>query len=126
MRTAAVLLLLVACGCGRQARRDAAELDALLATGGVDRIEFLDDEKDKTNVLAGARAAAVLHLLAATNRAPRRPNAFLKDYASGRVFFYGGTNRLMALHYVPKYDAFVRGQYYFGSKGTNTLNEFFD
>lgn len=126
MRTSLLILPLLACGCGRQAKRDAADLDALLATGRIDRIEFLADEKDKTNVFTGDRVAAVLRLFSATNRVARSTSAWKKNYAAGRIFFYRETNRLMGLHYVPEYDALSRGQYYFAPKGTNELQRFFE
>jgi hypothetical protein len=86
----------------------------------------LADEKEKTNVFGGERAAAVVHLFSATNRVARSTTAWKKNYAAGRVFFYSGSNYLMGLHYVPEYDALSRGQYYFAPKGTNELQRFFE
>jgi len=123
---APLLILFVLVGCGRTAKQDAAEFDALLMTGRIDRIEFLNDETEKTNVFLGERAAAVVQWLNATNRVVRPTSAWKKNYASGQVFFYRGTNYLKGLHYVPEYDALAFGYYYFGPKGTNELRRFFE
>jgi hypothetical protein len=122
----ALLLLLLACGCGRKAKEDAASLDAVLTNSRINRIEFVDEEKEKTNVFTGKRAVAVLQLFSATNRVVRRTSAWKKNYSAGRVLFFADTNYLFGLHYVPEYDALSRGQYYFAPKGTNELRSFFE
>ena len=126
MKTAVLsLVLLVATGCGRQARKDARELDALLTSGAIDRIEFL--EEDKTNVLSGQRALALTRLLAATNRVPRSTWTFVEHHDAGIAIFYNATNRIgNALHYLSDDGALQFGQYRFVFKGTNKLNAFFE
>ena len=123
-----LLVLPLIAGCGGDGRKDAAALDSVLTTGGIDRIEFFAGELDKTNVVSGEQVAIMIQLFSATNRTARRPSQFLKYYISGSVFLYSGTNYLgRPLHYLPKYDALWFGSdYFFGLKSTNQLRTFFE
>lgn len=125
LRVWALFLLLAACGCGIKGRRDAENVDALLRTGPVDRVEILLDEQGKTNVFSGDRAAQIVRMFNPTNRVPRLNSFWRKNYSTGRVAFYQGTNYLIGFHYVPEYGALSRGNYYFALKGTNDLQRLF-
>jgi hypothetical protein len=121
-----VVLLFLFVGCNRRAKHNERELDALLMSGPIDRIVFVDDYKDKTNVIVGDRAAAVLQAFDPTNRVTRKNSGWTRIDFSARVFFYRGSNLVTGIHYTPELKAFARGEYYFATKGTNDVRRFFE
>ena len=119
------LLIVAACGCGGQPRTASVAFDNLLVTGRIDRVAFLNYEKDKTNILADEHAEAFLKLLNSTNRIHRSTSG--RNSSEGAVYLYEGTNYIAGLHYIPEYEALsFAGKYYFGIEGTNQLRAFFE
>jgi hypothetical protein len=89
-RAAIFLLVVILAGCDKEAKRDAAILDAQLATARIDRVEFVSWDGQATNTVAGAEAQKILVSLAATNRMSGHE---LKD-ESRRVYFMNGNERV--------------------------------
>jgi hypothetical protein len=125
-RPVLLLLLFVFEGCSHQAEQDERNLDSFLVNERIDRIEFINDNKEKTNVFVGDRAAAVIQAFGPTNRAKQNDSGWRKIDFSARVFFYSGSNYVMGIHYTPDLKAFAYRKYYFAPKGTNDVRKLFE
>lgn len=82
-----LLLMLFLSGCSHP---DGHEFDSLLASNHIDRIEIVDDEHGRTNVLTEGAAARLLSRLAATNRTADPVRG--KSYISGYVWLCNGSH----------------------------------
>ena len=127
-RFAILVFALFVAGCGREgeSRKHAASFDALLSTGQIDRVQFIHDDAEKTNMLASDRARVVLEAFASGLRSPvSAPDG--KNYAAGRVLFFHGNEQVgWVLHYIPAHDSLSYGYHYFRLKGTNELRRLFE
>jgi hypothetical protein len=107
-------------GCSRP---DGREFDAFLTSNRVDRIEIVDEEHDRTNVLAGEAVTRLLIRLAATNRVADPLHHM--SYSSGYVWLCSGGERVGALAYFPREQILAYRAYEFSFRDTNDIASLF-
>jgi hypothetical protein len=112
--------LLFVLGCSRP---DGREFDAFLTSNRVDRIEIVDEEHDRTNILAGDAVARLLSRFAANNR--MADPLHQKSYASGYVWLCSGDQRIGALAYFPREQILSYRSYEFSFRDTNDIASLF-
>lgn len=113
-----VALLLFGCS-----RRDGREFDAFLSTNHIDRVEVVDDENDRTNVLSGTATAQLLSRFASTNRRPDPLHS--KSYISGYLWMCSGGHRVGAVAYFPREQVLAYRGYEFSFRDTNDIDTLF-
>ncbi len=112
-------------GCGQHEvrARERAELDALLASGRVQRVEFVDRRHDKTNIFVADGALEILDLFSATNRVDL-PQAATKHYSDW--IFLIADDAPVRLQYFPRQQALSYRGYRFALRGTNDIHRYFE
>ena len=118
-----LFLLLIACGCDNPVKKDAATLDAMLATGGVDHIDCFGGPFGVTNGYYDMAANLFLSELSATNRQRASAGPFLTN-RHRTVILFNGSQNIATLRYYPPQDVLVYGAYCFHLKSsTNATSD---
>jgi hypothetical protein len=126
MRLLCLLFLAVLhAGCGQHEdrARERAALDALLTSGRVKQVEFVDRRHDKTNIYVAEGALEILDLFSATNRV-ELPPPDTKHYSDW--IFLIGDNAPVRLQYFPRQQALSYRGYRFALRGTNDIHRYFE
>jgi hypothetical protein len=112
-------------GCGQQESHEQqrAALDALLTDGHVKRVEFVDRQHDKTNVLVAERALDALVMFSATNRV-EMPPPDTKHYSDWIFLFRDDV--AVRLEYYPRQQVLSYRGYRFALRSTNDIHRFFE
>ena len=112
-------------GCGQHEdrARERAALDALLTSGRVKQVEFVDRRHDKTNIFVAEGALEVLDLFSATNRVDLPPPA-TKHYSDW--IFLMADDAPVRLQYFPRQQALSYRGYRFALRGTNDIHRYFE
>jgi len=126
MRLLCLLFLAVLhAGCGQHADRatERAALDALLTSGRVKQVEFVDRRHDKTNIFVAEGALEILGLFSAANRV-ELPPAATKHYSDW--IFLIADDAPVRLQYFPRQQALAYRGYRFALRGTNDIHRYFE
>jgi hypothetical protein len=122
MRTTVVIAILCFCvsGCSRP---DGRAFDGLLSSNRIDRIEIVDDDQGRTNVLTGDGATPILSRLTASNRVANPVRS--KSYVSGHIELSAEGQRVGYLSYFPREQVLSYHKYEFSLRDTNDLSTLF-
>jgi hypothetical protein len=118
MRTTVVIAIVCFCvsGCSRP---DGRAFDGLLSSNRIDRIEIVDDDQGRTNVLTGDGATRMLSRLAASNRVSNPIRG--KSYVSGHIELSAQGQPVGHLSYFPREQVLSYQKYEFSLRDTNDI-----
>lgn len=119
----ALAALLAGCSEREGREKERAALDALLAGGRVQRVEFVNRKHDKTNAIVGERVLDALALFSATNRVDVPPPD-TKHYSDW--IFLVKNDAPVRLEYYPHQQVLSFRGYRFALRGTNGISEYFE
>ena len=122
MRITVTIVILCLCfiGCSRP---DGRAFDGLMSSNRIDRIEIVDDDQGRTNVLTGERVAHLLARLSASNRVADPVRG--RSEVTGRVMLYAQGQYLGGLAYFPREQVLSYHKYEFSLRDTNDLSTLF-
>ena len=119
-----VTIIASACLCiGGCSRPDGRALDGLVSSNRIDRVEIVENDEGRTNILSGEGAARLLSRFAATNRLTNPVRG--KSYVSGHITLIAQGQPVGHLAYFPREQVFSYHNYEFSLRDTNDLAALF-
>lgn len=114
-------VLLLMCGC--RPSREERKFNQVLISNRIDRVVFVDQDNNVSNVVSGPSVSMLLARFAPSNRS--RYTLWNKSYISGGVEFIEGDQRRAYLAYFPHEQILGGNDFNFQFRDTNNLAELF-